>query len=235
METNLTPVLDKVRKLLQLAKSDNANEAAAAMAKAQSLIEQHRLSVAELEASGDGDQESKTPTVVMVLEGVRLPIWQVRLIIILVEANGCDTWQGYAHKAGKVVSHYQVIGRASDVEAVKYLFAYSVSELTRLAKCCKGLGRSFHNAWYQGAVTGIKDQITVAKEIAHQEAHASTQALVLLDKRRTDAALAMRQLVPGLKTTPVRSGKLIGDAYRAGREAGRNMPMGRPDTTKQLT
>lgn len=38
-------IIDKVRKLLALSKSDNANEAAVAAAKANDLIDQYRLSV----------------------------------------------------------------------------------------------------------------------------------------------------------------------------------------------
>jgi len=228
MTTDLSPVLDKVRKLLQLATSDNANEAAAAMAKAQSLIEQHRLSVAELEVSGSGVQETERSDFVLVLNGTRLPIWQMRLIITLVKANGCDTWaHRTTNETGKIVTEQRVIGRESDVAAVKYLFSYSVSELGRLARlCCKGLGRSYHNAWYQGAVTGIKDQIAVAREITRQESGVSTQAIVLVDKRSTDAEEALKRLVPGLKNTKVRSGRLIKDAYDRGREAGRNLPLG---------
>ena len=53
-------IVDKVRKLLRLAESPNANEAALAAAKAQELIDAHNLSAALL-AYDEGSAQPNEP------------------------------------------------------------------------------------------------------------------------------------------------------------------------------
>lgn len=47
---SMSPIIEKVQKLLSLSKSSNAHEAAAATAAANKLIDQHRLTMADLDS-----------------------------------------------------------------------------------------------------------------------------------------------------------------------------------------
>jgi hypothetical protein len=58
----MSDILNKVRKLLRLAESPNANEAALAAAKAQELIDAHNLSTALLVEDGGEDVDEPIET-----------------------------------------------------------------------------------------------------------------------------------------------------------------------------
>ncbi|MEQ1506614.1 MAG: DUF2786 domain-containing protein, partial [Myxococcota bacterium] len=84
-------VLDRVRKLLALATSPNVHEAALAAARAQALIERHRLEdwlAAEQDSAGDPD-----PIVHAWHEPLavarKIRRWKAALASVLAEVNGC--------------------------------------------------------------------------------------------------------------------------------------------------
>ena len=60
----MTDVLDRVRKLLRLATSSNANEAASAAAKAQELINQHQLQDALIAVDAHTDEDVDTEQII---------------------------------------------------------------------------------------------------------------------------------------------------------------------------
>ncbi|MFA4971485.1 MAG: DUF2786 domain-containing protein [bacterium] len=225
---DLSPVLDKVRKLLRLAQSSNENEAAAAMGAAQRLIDEHRLSVAELEASGQEPSEPMVEAGEVLMEGSRVATWKVRLMLALVKANGCSMW--FSRPRYTRVTTYQFVGRKSDVESVKYLLAYALNELGRLAEAqCRGMGRSAFASWYLGAVAGIREKLEAAKQ--EVRATASTSALAVIDKRQGEAQAFREALTNGTKTVAVRSSISDACAYNRGLEAGRSLNLGRPGLT----
>jgi hypothetical protein len=54
----MNKVIDQIRKLLELAKSDNEHEAAAAAAAAQRLMSKHQIAEAELGGVDDSERAS---------------------------------------------------------------------------------------------------------------------------------------------------------------------------------
>jgi hypothetical protein len=215
-----SPVIEKVKRLLALAKSDNEHEAANAMAMAQRLIQQHRLSVAELEAeTGNATEQPEIHQETPVISGKRIPKWKVRLFLALARHNGCSHFHHGRRGADK---HYVLVGRSSDVENVRFLFAYASSELTRISDLqCGGHGRSYRDSWYHGAVSGIDEQLKRAAE--SERATATSRALMVLDGRRSEAEALMNKSFD-IKTTKVRTrGNMDWGAYRAGKEVGNRM------------
>src|SRR2546421_209940 len=109
-------VIEKVRKLRALATSQNAHEAAAAAAAADKLIQEHRLSEAEL----------------------------------------------HAHAPGQVV--LRIYGTPSDIEIVRYMYAWLTTEAERLVNHASVKGRTGRNSWFIGFVTGVREQLHAAKQ-----------------------------------------------------------------------
>lgn len=214
------PVIDKVKRLLALAKSDNEHEAANAMAMAQRLIQQHRLSVAELEAeTGNATEQPQIHQETPVISGKRIPKWKIRLFLALARHNGCEHFHHGRRGADK---HYVLVGRSSDVENVRFLFAYASSELTRIANIhCGGQGRSYRDSWYHGAVSGVDAQLKRASE--SERATATSRALMVLDGRRSEAEALMKKSFE-VKTSKVKTrSDMNWRAYSAGKEVGNRM------------
>lgn len=128
-------LLDKVRKLLELSrKNDNVHEASAAAAKAQQLMEEHRITEAMLEAGKPVVERIEESIEMDVLEEGRkryVDAWRWHLASTLCAINGC-AWFQYEDEKG--IAHLHLIGRRSDIEAVRYLYRYLTLEILRLCQ-----------------------------------------------------------------------------------------------------
>jgi hypothetical protein len=172
-------ILRKVRGLLKLGESDNANEAASAVAMAQRLMEKHAITSAALEISAD-QAEPEEP-----LQEFNEPLgksgsWRYRLADALATANGC-----LIYKTG---SSLRIAGRASGAEKVRYLFAYCEREIDRLARRnTRGEGRTYANNYRIGCVGAIKEAIAEERAALRREMRTEasftggTSALVAVD------------------------------------------------------
>ncbi len=214
-------VIEKVRKLMALSKSDNQHEANAAAAKAEQLLQEYRLSEAEIEPIEVIEQASEGEP----LDAMKqLPLWKSILANGLCGLHGCKPW---VDRTGKTIrNRIRVVGRPSDIASVRYLYAWLTSTIDRLAlHAGSGKGRSWSNAFRVGCVTGV----LAAMKIANTEARAqvTSTALVKIDRRAVDAEREMRRITSGLRMMNRSSGRRYhGDAYRAGETAGRNIHTG---------
>ena len=210
---DLTAVLDRVRKLLALATSSNVHEAALAAAKAQSLIDQHRLEEllagAQAEPISDG---SEAP-----LERVRRPRkWRSVLASALAEANGCLAW---SRISGGETELY-ILGRADDRQVVQALWDWLGLRIEWLsATHAAGRDRAFHEAFRIGAVESVVARLRPAPD-------AGDAGLVRLDGE----LIARRQAVEQYAAQHMRLGKgrgmrLDAVAYARGRAAGEQIPL----------
>jgi hypothetical protein len=168
MDENL---LDKVRKLLRLAeRTTNEGEAAAAAGAAQRLIERHRLDVASIDLgeAHEAPVEAPEQTVLDGAEGRRNKCaWRGSLASGVARANACRVyWTG---------PRLQIVGAPSDVATVRYLYAYLVREIDRIADTKSG-GKAWLHAWRMGAVSTVSQRLREAREEARREARAEAQA-----------------------------------------------------------
>jgi hypothetical protein len=169
-------LLDKIRKLRALSQSSNLHEAAAAAAKVNQLIQEHRLSEAELE---DPEVHEKATTDVEPLTawGGRRPTWKRGLIVFLRKNNGCAGYNEWRMVNGKKCQVSVIVGRPSDVQTVRYIYAYLVNEITRLAVLeGKGKGKQWFTAFYMGALVGVIEAMKKADDAVR--ATATSTALV---------------------------------------------------------
>ena len=207
-------LLQRVRKLLALADSPNVHEAAAAAARAQALITEHRLerwmqaeAAVRADPITDGrDQPLDTAK--------RIRKWKGVLANILADANDCVAWIG--RNQGKQALY--IIGRSEDRDAVTLLWNALAKRIEWLS-ATEGPGRSraWHEAFRIGAASAIAEQLQRA---APPE---TTPALTRIDPQRAAHQQALGQFVeqhlsPG-KSRPL---TVISGAYDSGHRAGNN-------------
>jgi hypothetical protein len=113
MDTVQTQVMEKVKKLLALAKSPSEAEAAAALAKASVLLAKYGLSMAEVQRDED-IQEA------ILLEKKRLRVWESILVSVICKA----TFTTPLHYRNDSVGRLLLIGREVNIATARELFAY---------------------------------------------------------------------------------------------------------------
>jgi hypothetical protein len=217
----LEEVIAKVRRLYALAnKNASEHEAAAALAAAEKLIQQYRLSSADLE-TGPGAAVVADPDPIERF-GRRVPKWLRMLISYLAVHYGCATYRTTFTDG----SHIQrVFGRPDDIRLFRLQYDRVKQQIARLtSRNCKGRSRTYHDSYRKGMVATIGDRLAAARAEARQEA--TTAAIVKVDARFDAADAALKEAVPELR--PLTLGPLLvdGDAYRAGRRDGQHVHLG---------
>jgi len=154
-------ILDRVRKLLELAKSDNVHEAGNAAAAAQDLMSRHSISEAMLDVSPDQD-EMIDSDILFAETGAQMPTWKLLLGSCIAEVNQCKAFQSG--------STLQIIGKPSSAATVRYLFMYIAREIDRLcdfeARNRGAPGRTWSNNFRLGAVSEVSRRLREADAAA---------------------------------------------------------------------
>ncbi|MHC4224517.1 MAG: DUF7168 domain-containing protein [Planctomycetota bacterium] len=194
---NRDEAIVKAKKLLSLGESDNPNEAAAAMAQAQKILDEYEINQAMLDEESPEDSIDDEEIVDFAGKQAyldedslyNLNRWRVRLADIVAQANQCQvyttrSWDPDRKKAKKATS---IVGRPSDVEKVRYLFQYFKSEVTRLAnRDGKGCGNSWRNNYRHGVLDTLSEMLHENKqklvEDMKQKVSGNSTALVRIDK-----------------------------------------------------
>ena len=111
---NNDDVLDKIRKCLALAASDNPHEAAAALRQAQKLMTAHDVSDADLAASGVRERRVKAGA------ASRPPTWERFLAAIVREAFHCRLI--FSPAFASATGSWAFVGVGADPEIAGYAF-----------------------------------------------------------------------------------------------------------------
>jgi hypothetical protein len=182
-------VVQKVAKLLRLATSDNPNEAALAAAKAQELMDRYEISKSMLE-EGEQEKESDEPIVNFaekgdpLEEGGKSEQWKNALGMIVAKFNGCRV---YVEHAARYSKKLQIVGRPSDVQAVRYLYEYLKNEVVRLCRRDgKGCGKTWQTQFKLGVIDTIRTKLEEGRKATfaslRQEHGSNSTALVRVEK-----------------------------------------------------
>lgn len=209
MSTNPTnpksKILDKIRKLLNLADGAGATEAEAALAldRAQSLIYEHQISETELSASMEPDEAISLD--LLSFTGRSRSVWE----------NSLLTCIGKVHNvyviADMNLSAYQMHGTPSNVAIVTYFYDYLKSVISGLADSgfvayqqAGGLehGRKWKTRFKMAAVVRIYERLKDKRERTLAILPESKRALILRDSTKLEAYKA--QYRSGLAGTGVR-------------------------------
>lgn len=234
-----TKIIDKIQKLLRLSESANVNEAAAAAARAQALMEQHRIDRAILTLGGDGDDQDtiRAHKDAPVFSGGKIVQWKLNLADTLCRHNGCTMYINIGQDdAGRPLSKVVLVGRSTEVGTIRYMFDYLAAEVNRLCrKLGKGKGRVWANNFRLGAVATINQRMSEARRQfrrkQRERARAQdTEALVRLDDALAHIDKAMQRAEEWMKShvNPSGTRKNSGhqedwDAWMRGREAARDI------------
>lgn len=229
---DMNTAVSKAARLLRLAQSDNPHEAALAAAKAQEIIERYKLTGMDLnlestrEENNEPVREFQAP---LDEGGAVVATWKMRLAMAIARVNQCQVYsQGGAIK---------IVGRASDAEAVRYLYAFVVREVDRLTlRDAKGNGRTWANNFRIGCVEtvarALNDQRDATVNAVKKEAEVSGgSAIVLVQnslariEKRTEETEAWVKSNLKLRSRSVRFSQDAG-AREAGRKAGREISLG---------
>jgi hypothetical protein len=220
----VSSLLDKIRKLLALSKSANANEAAAAAAAAQRLMTEHQIAEAEVD-DGELHEHATLSDDPLDTFGKRSVVWKEVLSSQLCLLHGCKVWRESLYDGPTVTRRLRIVGRASDVGNVRYLYAWLTSEVERLVQSNgKGRGQRYAYSYRVGAVNGC----IAAMWAAHREVRAAATgaALVKVDSRRAESEAEAKRAVGHIKPARPASFTRDPDAYQRGEAAGRSLHTG---------
>ena len=227
---NISSVISKVQKLLRLSENNpSEEEGAAARAAADRIIQEHRLSIADLQAQDETKAEPFARKEVH--EGGRRLAWAETILHALCNHYGGCFYLSTGRSGGfrsagapgsKGCTTYTVLARESDLSIIEYMYNYLFKEVDRLCKChCKGAGIKVATAWRNGCANGIASQFRDLKKALHKEN--TSAALVVLDRRSAEANEELNRQVGGLKTAKGVSGGNDWDARSRGYQEGRKV------------
>lgn len=215
-------ILERVKRLLALAQSDNEHEASLALARAEELMAEHNIKEAEL---AEADRETASVDGVPLYSGKRIPGWVCQLAITVSENAGCYMYSSrcYSMEHG-TESHLIITGNPSDRDAARAMFAWIRSVIERLSVInCKGKGRAYASSWCLGAAIGVRDTLLAAKRVREAEAPRMASAgLITLDKVKA-ARVAVANAGINLVSAGRGSGASNGSAFRDGRTTGQSI------------
>lgn len=236
-------VLRRVSALRNLAaKAGTIHEAETAAAKADALIQKYRLSEADVESAGAAPTEKPAAADPLHTSKTRTPMWLRLLAQDLAKHYGCFAWtqMGGAYSAWTL----RIVGRPSDVEVVRYMFAWISTEIARLSQAEHG--KADQNAFRLGAIAGIRNAlyrstkettdahpIPAAPESAEPTRSAAMVLLSRVDESKKEAERIVGKFISGSGAhTRGSSG-----SYNRGRKAGEGMHVGKslPGASRMLT
>jgi hypothetical protein len=221
----LDAVFERIKRLRALATSANEFEAAAAAAAAEKLMQEHRIAEAELEAHGAAPEEEVTEGEAL-FTARKVDRWKLRIANRVSILHGCKIffWSERPPLSATDQRRQQrcrIIGRASDVAMVAYLYAWLTVEIERLTQLHgRGKGRSWMHAYRLGAATGACEAMTLAE--TKVRAVATSAALVKVDARAEAAAAFVATTFPSVRTRKVTS-YVNPEAYGRGERHGRTL------------
>lgn len=226
----------KVAKLLRLAQSNNPHEAALAASRAQEIMDRFKLQGGDI--SLDGEAKPNEPVQHFVHDPLDVDgsaLWKGRLGVTIAKQNQCKLY-----KSGGTTC---LIGRASDVNAVRYIYAWLVREIDRLAeRDCKGCGRTYWNNFRHGAVETVCNRLRAsakevvsavrAEAVAKDSAIIGSHALMIVEKSLATIAQQEKEVEDygreklNLRKASASRTQFHSGARDAGRRAGGEVRMG---------
>jgi len=233
-------ILEKIKRLLALAGSDNVHEAALAAKTAQKLMARHNIETAALTVMYDCERETQIEIeeeVLAAVSGKRLAAWKTALCATVARLNGCSAYSQWFAGDQRVV----FVGTRSDSKAACYISTWLISEIDRLTKLERAKrgtqGRGYYHSFRLGAAHEIARRLKEANRDAAEESRemaraadrvqgTSTQlvkveaALVRIEDKLTRAQDFIKRKHPDMKSRGASRARINGSAFAEGKRAG---------------
>lgn len=229
--------LEKVRKLLRLAKSDNPNEAATAAAHAQAIMDRHGIEQAALDMATNAPDEPIRDFAQMPegsLTDVGVTRWHTTLALYVAKHNLCGVYVS-GSRGRKTLEIY---GRASDVETVRYMYAWLRTEIQRLVDSHgRGMGVVWRRNFGLGAAETLNERLKEQREKTIQAMREEmpkdnpaallvlNQAIVKVEERRHELRRFASETLRLVRIAGPQ-GRDDRSARDAGRQAGHSINLG---------
>jgi hypothetical protein len=230
MENGKEKIMERIRKLLALSNNPNEHEAAAAAAKAQSLLAEYNLSLAEVVIDKKKDAG-------FVADGSILTApypWRRQLAAAVARLYFCEYYYTTVGPKNNAKNAHYFVGQPHNIDVAKMMFVYLEQTVDRLAKeGAQNLPRSeqspyrttFRNTCTNRLRIRIMERIKEAME-GKVKSETTGKALLLVDvyqsnQRALTAHLA--QTVPGLRAKASKIAIIHGKGALDGDTAGRSI------------
>lgn len=225
-------VIEKLQKLLALSASDNENEAALAMSKAEKLMRENNLSVADVAMNGSGAHVTSAETAGM--------------------TKSVQSWERHL---GSCIAHTfngkAIISRLGRGQGWKFTFVAGRTDLViivdlyeRLRQSIRRMSKSYvrnnpdpfisprtlHNSYRIGVVLIIQERLEKLRENTRPDdarnafGMTGNELMVIKDKA---VEQRVRKLFPRLKKNATRFSGVDANAYRQGKADGQNISLHR--------
>jgi hypothetical protein len=236
---SLEQVIDRVKKLYNLADNTNEHEAARAIAAAERLMQKYRLTQVDLiqthAVATEVPSEYEHP---IELSG-RIHRWKSLLFNDLARQYGCSLYYlTHRPKVGPKRIEVKVVGLPSDVAMLKIQYESIKQQINSLTRTnTNGMGIRHADSYRKGIVDSVR---RVLRELTNQlKQESSTTAIVLLDSRLPKAKKARDELHPNLTDRPTTFSEPESNAYIQGWTDGDKVHLGRelpdqPDPGKPI-
>ena len=240
-------IVEKIKKLLSLAQSDNANERDAALAKAHAIAVDNQVDMALIDLSTVGAvAEDKLIEDDSTILGKPLDIRAKLLASTIQRFLAVEVIYGYGGSYVNNTRHRTMgfVGRTSEVEYAKWLYSYLADEFVRrwnMERRLHSLPANHRNTFWLGMSRGLSRQIEDAKQAAQQAAfvrHTAEGSTVAETSGRFELALVNEQAArksfvrakyPRLGTVRnTRVNITSHDTYSSGVSHGSSMGLNRP-------
>lgn len=228
METG--SVIEKIRKLLALATSDNPHEAALAASRAEALLEKHNLDLAIVEAAGEAPKTTVDVETIILGHGGSVR-WQGLIADGIAQTAYCRCYYAGGIRRGRLA----IVGTEANRAAVIELHTWLCQQVIRLTRREFGAvaprGRIREaDAFMLGAACTIRSRL-VADHQARTEAAEESRALVVQHQARNTEFMeghGIKLRKTSSKRTRYRTDRW--NAYQNGLAAGRGVSL-RPQRT----
>lgn len=206
-------ILKRIQKLLALTVERGATpeEAASAAAKAQALLFEHNLSMAQVEGLGDGATDKVE---VQEHELCNIKAWRKHLANTIALHNFCHLIDLHRRRVA-------IIGKPSNIEIVLYLdkvIGRQINTLAHRAKVEANASTSYYTSFCYGAVCTIRERLDEQREKDMEQA--GSTALVVQSKH--EIARVVKEAFPKLSHTSMPRTS-DDDAFMRGVEAGKTI------------
>lgn len=221
-------ILPRIQKLLALSQSSNEHEAALALAKAEALLAEHNLTLAQVQVR-TGVRSSYVQRSLL-LSG--RDQWRRDLLAVLARFSFCEMvyWAG--------TPWVSLVGETVNLDAVCFLYPFVGQQLEQFAtsgfaRYTRSGGRSHGRAWktsfYQGALEVIRSRLQTERQALETrvmptasagDSAGSTSTRALLVRKEQDLKEAMQRFYPSVHVSTRQRRITALDGYSAGRDAG---------------
>lgn len=221
-------ILQRAKKLLQLASSSNVNESFLAMKMAMELLEKHKL---------EGfvkDQKDLPETLVIYFNKEKISRTTSRLLSILnsyfnVRVLSSTLYNAKTLKKEKIA---EIVGFTQDVKFSEYIFEFLSRELEYLWKKVQksGLsGRVDKNSYQLGVIAGLEKKLECeSRENKKATQYYSGNAEQALQNMESKVANYFYNKFPRIHTRRSSGTRISGAAYMTGQVAGGKIEIRRP-------